>query len=1227
MRRFITMMLTLMSVSLGMKADEIKVSNAPVDGVWSEETVWYLIKNEVTGGWLSMGPDYTSSGNMLMTNTTMPPDKYGLWCVVGNAATGYVFYNYATGTGKVYGVTGSEADARSTMVTQGATGYSTKFDYVKHSSNTSGYAVKIHGSANNYWNRRGDYQALWNSSSAVSDDGSTYYFYKIDDVDDINVGGPAEYFQVNGVNSFVPESKHTLWYNLPSTKTGVKNEWMEYSLPIGNGQFGASLFGGVLKDELQFNEKTLWSGKSNISGDHGYYRNFGSVIVKDISGYFSVKSRESVIKPVEDYVRWLDIEKGVGGVRYSSSDKSTTYERRYIASAVDQVVVAHYKATGTDRLQLKIYYEPGEKINASVPVYTSDGEGTFSGALDVVRYNTRFKVQLIGSGSVSCEEDGILVKDADEVMIVLGGKTDYDCHKATFKSGETASVLASYVKTRVESACDKGWEAMYADHVADVQSYLGRVDLQLGQSASSRPTNELITYYNSTTDKTQPDCLFLEEMYFYYGRYLELSSSRGVDVPSNLQGIWNNKAEAPWHSDIHTNINVQMNYWPAETTNLSEMHLPFLNHIIALSTCAPWKEAAQSASYSGQSCGWTVFTESNIFGGMSQWMTNYTIANAWYCSHLWQHYRYTLDRDFLKRAFPAMWSATEFWMERLVKGSDGTWECPNEYSPEHGPSAENATAHSQQLVRELFDDVLQSIDILGDDAGLTDTQIAELKEKYEHLDKGLATELVNGQTLLKEWKYTNQSTVDDYNSHRHLSHLMCLYPFGQVTDGDAFYDAAVKSLEARGDAATGWSLGWKVNLWARAKNGDHAHTILKNAMRHCTSYTTNQYDAGIYYNLYDAHSPFQIDGNFGACAGIAEMLLQSMTGTIEILPALPKVWSSGHVKGLKAVGDFTVDIAWENGYARSLRIENCKGQQCKVKCANLLYATAKVKGEVVELQKAENDVWIIPSNAGDVIDVEIPEPVVKKITWNVTDEAGNVLNTETIDAVSGTSYNTSLQAYKTTLIGNVDAVGSYEDQVINLTYRLDDDYPILFADAFSDVSCWYRLKMDPEGSASYWMYNKSFTNNVYVKNTTADETGKYDWAFVGSPYEGYVIQNKFAGSAYALNTEKNPHTLSKTAISNGSRWDIGEGSVPGSLILKKHNGDGSWCLVVNNSSLYQATKGSNTCIVLEEMPDAIKSVANPQSSVIQPIYDLSGRRIKTPAAKGVYVRGNKKIIM
>ncbi len=831
------------------------------------------------------------------------------------------------------------------------TTYTPGWEIVPNSSTSKGF---------NQWG--GPYEGvsigLWNTGDSnnpllfVSPDDMVYADYK-----------------TSPIEGYVPEHDLTLWYTEPATTAklysggnGYSN-WMEYSLPLGDGQFGASLFGGVSKDEIQFNEKTLWTGKSTdlTSGGSGYgiYQNFGSVYAENLSDAFDYSSD----KAATDYYRQLDLTTATGKTSFKDSE-GVTYTREYIASNPARVVAAHYTASEQGKLSLRFTLKSG-----SVTAATSyaDAEGTFSGKLETVSYNARFKVIPTG-GTMTTSEEGIEVRDADEILVILGGGTDYDAYSTSYVSNTAA--LASTIQARINDASAKSWSELYSEHLADFQQFFSRVEFQLEGTKNEQPTNELIDNYNGGKGT---DALMLERLYFAYGRYLEICSSRGVDVPSNLQGIWNNMASPSWNADIHANINVQMNYWPAETTNLSEMHVPFLNYIWNMAeNHSEWKSNVTNVV--GQSRGWTCFTENNIFGGGTKFASYYVVANAWYCTHLWQHYRYTLDKDYLKKVFPAMLSATQFWLDRLVLASDGTYEAPNEWSPEQGPT-ENGVAHAQQLVAELLANTISAIEVLGKDAsGITDDDYDKLIDRYAKLDKGLNTEtytgswgnpcngLASGETILREWKYSDYTVGT--NGHRHMSHLMCMYPFSQVHPGTAAFDAAVNSMTLRGDGATGWSMGWKINLWARALQGDHARTILNNALAHANG------GSGVFYNLFDSHAPFQIDGNFGACAGIAEMLMQSNSDTIRILPALPTAWTTGSFKGLKAVGDFTISAEWKDGKATTITIVNNQGQDGIVSYPGIGTVQCLIDGKEISGEGNTEDLIHISGAKGSILTVD-----------------------------------------------------------------------------------------------------------------------------------------------------------------------------------------------------------------------------------------------------------------
>lgn len=965
---------------------------------------------------------------------------------------------------------------------------------------------------------------------------------------------------IQGTTTWKPIHKHTLWYTSPG------NTWMSQALPIGNGQFGATILGGIHRDEIQFNDKTLWRGHvGNVvgNGEYGSYLNFGHL-------YITTTDADAAT----DYRRYLNLEEGCAGVEYSSD--GVDYKREYIASYPDDVVAIRYQASEARHIntQLILYNANGTK-----PTYTLDndkGVAVFNGT--VARTGTTIpesfycevRVSTKG-GTLSATDEGIQVTDADEMYVYLRGATNFspDNDNYVFSAAKLPPLVTNIVKTAEE----KGYDAIRNSHVADYQALERRCQLSLTETENTTPTSKLISAFKSSPARN----LLLEELYFTYGRYLLISSSRGVTLPANLQGIWNNSNSPAWHSDIHSNINVQMNYWPAEVTNLSELHTVYTDYIYREACVRPqWRKNASQIA--GQTKGWTLTTENNIYGSGSNWMQNYTIANAWYCMHLWQHYQFTLDTEYLRtKALPAMVSCCEYWLERLVLAKDGTYECPKEYSPEHGPGSENATAHSQQLVWDLFNNTLQAIDVLGSDC-VDKAFMDDLTLKFSKLDKGVATEMVNGVTLLREWKYTSQSTVSSYNSHRHLSHLMGLYPGSQISQDidPIIFTAAKNSLNTRGYAGTGWSLGWKVNLHARCHDGDRCESLIEKALTLTdVTYNDGSERGGIYENLWDAHPPFQIDGNFGVTAGMAEMLLQSHQGKLELLPALPvNTWKKGEVKGLRAVGAFTIDMTWENGKATTVRVTSHAGCPVIIKHtdASCCFDVTDESGNVVSFEILGDDEIRFETEAGK--------------TYTLTNNGQtNILQCDNIE--EGDYYisfpNDGTPLYLRQISARSGNIGLSENKEEKGTIWTITPYP-----ATSPLNAYNNSDLIVTTGNIYYLNNREYNyglRNLFIRTTIVNAQSLH-------PIYKHQINGLYAIRATNIDSEQ----------SNYSSWyGIDNGSVSAK---------------VENISCYWQLELAPT--------DGISTHHATYSTADNQYYSISGARAGNILKKGVYIQQQQR---
>lgn len=711
-----------------------------------------------------------------------------------------------------------------------------------------------------------------------------------------------------------------LWYDEPA------KVWMTSALPVGNGGIGAMFFGGVAKEQLQFNDKTLWAGSTTR---RGAYQNMGDL-------FFEFDTPETCT----NYRRELSLDDAIGRVSYTID--GVDYLREYFASNPDSVIVVRLTTPGhKGKLNFSLRMQDGRQGMTRVDGHTM----TIKGTLDLLSYEAQALLQADG-GMVETKSDRLEVKGADAVTVVLTGATNFDLASPTYTRGD-ADEIHRRVSARMDKAARKSYKKLKAAHLADYQPLFARVELDLDAEQPDYTTDVLV--------REHKDNAYLDMLYFQYGRYLMLGSSRGGQLPSNLQGLWNNVNNPAWECDYHSNINVQMNYWPAEVTNLSECYAPFITYVSteALKDGGSWQQVARK-----ENCrGWAVHTQNNIFG-YTDWLINRP-ANAWYCTHLWQHYAYTLNKEYLRdTAWPVMKVTCQYWFDRLKENAERRLVAPNEWSPEHGPW-EDGVAYAQQLVYALFEETLAAADVLAVD----DAFVSELKEKFSRLDNGLH---IGSWGQIKEWTIQEDKQGDH---QRHLSHLMALYPCDQISylKDKRYAEAAKVALDSRGDGATGWSRAWKVACWARLWDGERAYRLLKQA-QNITDVTVVSMDdnaGGVYENLFCAHPSFQIDGNFGATAGIAEMMLQNTVKGVHLLPALPSAWDDGHFKGLKAKGGFTFDVTWKDGKMVEGRVYSAAGQECRMYLpdAKLVEVKKSKGGKVAFTQEADGAV-VFPTSVG-----------------------------------------------------------------------------------------------------------------------------------------------------------------------------------------------------------------------------------------------------------------------
>ena len=816
-----------------------------------------------------------------------------------------------------------------------------------------------------------------------------------------------------------------LWYDEPTSQgtnilgagsgydTDEKNRWQQHTLPIGNGDMGANVYGEIASEHLTFNEKTLWTGGPSesrkdymggnstekgqdgaslkniqklfaegktseataacnnllvgISNGYGAYQPWGDI-------YFDYK--DITEKNATEYQRDLDLKTAISTVSFK--EDGTQYTREFFMSHDDDVLVARLEAKGSEKLNLDVRF-PSKQGGKTV----AEGNDTLKlcGALtdNQMKYASYLTVKA-DNGSVTGSGDKLTVKDASAVTVYLSAATDYKnafynedkTEDYYYRTGETDEALAKRVKETVDKAVEKGYKEVKATHLEDYQELFNRVSLNIGQTVSEKPTDDLLKTYKDGS-ASEPEKRQLENMLFQYGRYLTIASSReDSQLPSNLQGVWNSLTNPPWSSDYHMNVNLQMNYWPTYSTNLSECALPLIDYVDSLREPGrvTAKVYAGVESKDGEANGFMAHTQNTPFGWTCPgWAFSWGWSPAavpWILQNCWEYYEFTGDTEFMEEnIYPMLKEEATFYNQILTEDKDGKLVSSPSYSPEHGPyTAGNTYEHT--LIWQLYEDAAKAAEVLGQDTELA----AKWKENQSKL-KGPIEIGDDGQ--IKEWY--EETTLDsmkpqgaDPAGHRHLSHMLGLFPGDLIAQKEEWLQAAKVSMDYRTDNSTGWGMGQRINTWARLGEGNKAHELIQNLFK-----------GGIYPNLWDTHAPFQIDGNFGYTSGVSEMLLQSNMGYLNLLPAIPDVWADGSVDGLIARGNFEVDMDWAKTSLTKAEILSKNGGECEIGYPGI--AKAKIvdsKGAEVTVEKVSEDRIKFNTTKGETYTMtEIPERPVK----------------------------------------------------------------------------------------------------------------------------------------------------------------------------------------------------------------------------------------------------------
>ncbi len=747
--------------------------------------------------------------------------------------------------------------------------------------------------------------------------------------------------------------------------------WETNSLPIGNGYLGASVFGGIEQERLTLNEKTLWTGGpsesrpdyrgGNIEGSSRYLSQIQEALqqkdskkvnklvkklVGGMDGYGSYQMLCDVNfrfdgmkkKNAADYQRYLDLNHSVAGVSYTC--EGTEYTREYFANYPSNVIAMKFTSSQQGGLSFTTSLD---NTQSGYQIQLGEDSLAYFGELEdnQLRYRGEFRFQLTDG---TLEEDGeqIRVKDATQVVILFTAATDYANTYPAYRSGTDP---AATVEKNLSAAIEKGWDGLKKEHEEDYLELFGRADLDLGGEYTQTCTDDLLAAYVKKTKKRQDydqEDRYLEVLYYQYGRYLLISSSREGTLPANLQGIWNNSNSPVWSSDYHINVNLQMNYWPAMVANLAETATSLVDFVDGLRepgrvTAADYYGIVSDSGHPEN--GWVAHTQSTPYGwtcpGYEFTWGWSSAAPAWLDLNLWEYYQYTGDKEYLeKKIYPILRESARFYTQFLIYDEEQQrYVSAPTYSPEHGPVTIGNT-YEQSLIQQLLENFVSASQLLEQDEELRQTasEMAEKMDPYQVSEK---------TGFIKEWYEEDEEDFDDSQvepQHRHTSHLLGLFPGNAINyDTPQLLEAAKASLEDRGDDGTGWGMAMKICLWARTGEGNHAYRMLNQLL----GVRTNP-------NLWDVHPPFQIDGNFGGTAGISEMLLQSHMGYIQLLPSLPDAWREGSFEGLCARKGFEVNVQWKDKKVVSASVYSCNGETCRIQTEECRVETED--GEEVKTQ-------------------------------------------------------------------------------------------------------------------------------------------------------------------------------------------------------------------------------------------------------------------------------------